>query len=107
MHIALFGLFINTVEQLHIAHGAEGRDGQHLSLTSGEQTRTVYAGQDADLAREWADIVHASAVYALLLIKQPAADDELLGLVQTLVDLGFRLGIDLVELLVNSLIDGL
>ena len=52
-------------------------------------------------------LVHLTAVHALLLVQQPAADNVFLGAVHALVDLGLLLGVDRVELLMHLLIDRL
>ena len=44
------------------------------------------AGQEADFGGQRADLVHAAAVDTLLFVEEPAADDDLLGLVDGLVD---------------------
>ena len=105
--ISLFSFAVDAVEQLLVADGTEGHNGEDLCLTSGEHTGAVHSGQNSDLAGERTNIVHASAVNALLLVEEPAANDELLCLVQTLVDHCLLLGIDLVKFCVNCLIDGL
>ena len=51
--------------------------------------------------------IHAAAVHTLLLVEQPAAHDELLRLIHALVDLGRLIGVNLVEVLVHFLVNGL
>lgn len=107
VHIALGVLAVDAVKNLRIADGAEGGDGQNLSLASGEHTRAVNSVKQVDFSRKRANLIDASAVNALAVVKQPAAHDELLGLVEAVVDLLYLVGINLVELLMNLLIDGL
>ena len=107
VHIALGVLAVDAVKNLRIADGAEGGDGQNLSLASGEHTRAVNSVKQVDFSRKRANLIDASTVNALAVVKQPAAHDELLGLVKAVVNLLYLVGINLVELLMNLLIDGL
>ena len=107
VNIALFGLAVDAVQHLGIADRAQGGHGQHLGLAAGEQTGAVYAGQQAHFGGQRADFIHLAAVHALLLIQQPAAHDELLGLIHALVNLRFLTGIQRVEVLVYFFINGL
>ena len=107
VHIALGILAVDTVENLRVADGAEGGDGQNLSLASGEHTRAVNSVEQVDFSRKRANLIDASAVNALAVVKQPAAYDKLLGLVKAVINLLYLVGINLVELLMNLLIDGL
>ena len=63
--------------------------------------------KQVDFSRKRANLVYTSAVNALAVVEQPAAHDELLGLVKAVIDLLYLVGINLVELLMNLLIDGL
>lgn len=107
MHITLGVLFVKAVKHLSVAHGAEGGNGEYLSLTSGEHTRAVNSVKQVDLGVKRTDLVDASAVNTLAVVEQPAAHDVLLNLIQALVDLDLHIGINLIEFLVNLLIYGL
>ena len=107
MHIALGILAVDTVENLRVADGAEGGDSQNLSLTSGEHTRAVDSVKQVNLGSQRTNLVYTSAVNALAVVEQPAAHDVLLGLIEAVLYLIYLVGINLVELLVNFLIDGL
>ena len=107
VHIALGILAVDTVENLRVADGAEGGDGQNLSLTSGEHTRAVDSVKQVNLGSQRTNLVYTSAVNALAVVEQPAAHDVLLGLIEAVLYLIYLVGINLVELLVNFLIDGL
>ena len=107
VHIALEFFFIDAVEHLLIAHRAERRNGENLRLAAGEHTGAVYARQEVDFGGQRADLVHLTAVYALLLVEQPAAYHVFLGLVKALVDLGLAVRVNLVEVLVYFFVDGL
>ena len=104
--VALLVLVVDAVELLGLADGAERADGQHLGLAAGKHAGAVDAGQQADLGGQRADLVHLAAVDALLLVEQPAADDEFLELVERLVDLGGVGLLLVVELRVDALLDG-
>ena len=107
VHVALALFLVKTLKLLAVGNGTQCADGHDLSLTSGEHTRAVNSVKQVDFSRKRANLIDASAVNALAVVKQPAAHDELLGLVKAVVDLLYLVGINLVELLMNLLIDGL
>ena len=101
MDIPLFRLVIDGIELLRGSERVQRADGEHLRLTSREQTRAVYARQHADLGVQRANIVRTAAVHALAL-KQPLLDDLLLHLVEAHVDLDVPvLGVLFAELLLE------
>ena len=69
VHIALGVLAVDAVKNLRIADGAEGGDGQNLSLASGEHTRAVDSVEQVDFSRKRANLIDASAVNALAVVK--------------------------------------
>ncbi len=59
------------------------------------------AGKKTNLSRQRADLVHAASVNTALLIKQPAADNELLQLIQAFAECRFAVWIYILEMLGN------
>ena len=107
VNITLLGFAVNAVKQLLVRYGTEGCDCENLSLSSCKHTRAVYPRNYCNLRGERTDVVHTSAVNTLLLVKQPAADNEFLSLVKALVNKSLALGINLVKFSVNSLVNRL
>ena len=62
--------------------------------------------EQVDLGVERTDIIDSSAVNTLAVIEEPAADNILLNLVETFLNLDFHFGINLVKLFVNLFING-
>ena len=92
VHEALLFLFPNGVELLAHGKSCERCYRQHLGLTTGEQSRTVNSGDDADLGAEGADLIHCTAVDTLA-CKQPLFDDLLLQLVEYLIHVLHHVGV--------------
>ena len=86
MNITLLLLIVDAVELLRFADRTERGNGQHLCLTARKHTGTVHARQQADLRGQRADLVHFASVDTLLFIEQPAADNELLKLVDRFIN---------------------
>ncbi len=80
--VALLGLGADRVDPLHVRGRAEGRDGQRLGLTTGEQARAVGARHQPDLDRDRPDVVEAAAVDADALVEDDPADGLLLDQVE-------------------------
>ena len=93
VHISLRLFLVDAVKHLLIAEGAEGSNRENLSLTSREESRAVRSGKEIDLCGKRTDLVHSSAVNALLVVDEPAADDLLLDLVDKLFHSRIDIGI--------------
>ena len=106
VHIPLGGLPINAVQQLGLLDGAQGGDGKHLGLATGEHTGAVDAGDDANFGGQGTDLVHLAAVHPLALLQQPPTDDKLLELIEALANYSGAL-VFRVELRPDVLLDGL
>ena len=106
VHIALFGLLVQTVQLLGIVHGAKGGHRQHLGLASGEHTGAVGSGQQVNLCVQGTNVVNAAAVHTLVLVFQPSTHHMLLYQVQDLLDLALFALEACIELLVHGVIDG-
>ena len=106
VHVALLGLVVDTVQHLSLGQSTQSGNGQHLGLATGEETRAVGAGQNADLGAQGTDGVHGTAVHALLVHQQPAADDLLLDLVDQLLHDGRDLGVLGLELSDDGILNG-
>ena len=104
--ITLGGLLIDSVEKLGFTDGTEGRNGQHLGLAAGKHTGAVNTGNDTDLGIQRTDLIHAAAIYTLAVIQQPAAHHVLLQLVDALIQHRTLVGVLLVILGVQPVIDG-
>ena len=61
--------------------------------------------EEVNLCVKRTNLVDSTSVNTLALVKKPAANDELLKLIHAIVDLCDIVGINLVELLVNSGVD--
>ena len=107
VHIPLFGFFKGGVQLLRVPQGAQGADGQNLSLAAGEQAGAVDTGNDAHFGSQGPHIGEAAAVYALALVQDQAADHILLQLVHTLAQLGGAVGIFFGKMLVHIGSDGI
>ena len=107
VHVALALFLVKTLKLLAVGNGTQCADGHDLSLTSGEQTGTVNSRQHADFSSQRTDLVHLSAVNALVVVEQPAAYYELLELVYSLVDHSDLLWVNFIELCVDIVNDGL
>ena len=69
MHVAL-GLFrIEGVNFLCIAGCTQSGDSQHLCLSTLEQTRTMYARNEADFRREDGELIARAAAQQILMPK--------------------------------------
>lgn len=105
MHIAA-GLFaVNSIQKLCFPHGTQRCNRQHLGLTPGKHTGTMDPGQHTDLCCQWPHLIQLSAVNPLAFIQQPAADNELLQLINTLIDLRCLIRMGFFEFLMNILHD--
>ena len=93
MHIAFEGLFIQPVQFLHFGKHPERAGGEHLRLSAGEHGGTVYAGQDARLAPDGADILQPAAVGADTLVEDLRADFFFREIIQAVFDLARLVGI--------------
>ena len=105
VHVALLGLVVDAVQLLLVVHRAEGCNREHLRLAAGKQAAAVYAVDEADLCCQRADLVEASAVHALAVFEQPAADNLLLHLVDQLAHDGGDVGVLLGEVLDDRVLD--
>ena len=105
--VSLCGFVVDTVKELNIAHRSECCNGENLSLTSCEHTRAVNAAEKVNLCVKGTNLVYSSAVNTLALVKEPASYNELLEFIHTVVYLCYVVGIFLVKLSMNSLINGL
>ena len=100
MDIPLGILGVDGIQLLGSGQGVQGADGQHLSLTTGEQARAVYPGQHANLGIQRTNLVHAAAVHTLA-GQQPLLDNLLLHLVQADLDVRLEVLVLLAELLLE------
>ena len=107
VHVALALFLVKALKLLAVGNGTQCADGHDLSLTSGEQTGTVNSRQHADFSSQRTNLVHLSAVNALVVVEQPAAYYELLELVYSLVDHSDLLWVNFIELCVDIVNDGL
>ena len=80
--VVLFRLQAERVEAHLLLQRAHRHDAERLCLPTREQRRAVRARRDADLDRDVADLVLATAVGALLVDGDALADDRLLELVE-------------------------
>src|ERR1700760_1373343 len=80
--VVLFRLEAERVETPLLLQRAHRDDAQCLRLTAREQRRAVRARRDADFDRDVADLILATAVWALLVDGDALADDRLLELVE-------------------------
>ena len=67
----------------------------------------MHARKQIDFGIQGTDLVDASAVHALAVVKKPAAHDELLEFVQAVVDLFRLFGELLVKFFMHSVVNGL
>ncbi len=104
VHISLCFFLVETVDALSVAYRTESSDSEDLSLTSCEETRSVYAGENSGLGSKRTNLVDTSAVNALALV-EPVADYLLLELVDALVDHSDLLGVLLIEISVDIVND--
>ena len=108
VHVALAGLGAQALDDLHLAHRREGRDGHDLRFTAGEHAGAMGARQHADLAPDRADLRKAAAVRTHALLEDLLAHDLLVQVVQRVIDLGHAalkaLGVLLVRLLGDDLL---
>ena len=106
MHIAFFGLAVNAVQHLAVAHRPEGCNRKALRLAAGEHARTVYAGKQVDFGVQRTDFINASAVHTFAVVQKPAANDEFLQFVKAVFNLRGVFGVNFVEFCVYRFING-
>ncbi len=95
MEVALGRLQPERVQAHLLTRRAERDDAQRLRLATSEQRRSVRAWSDSDFDRDRPDLVRAAAVRALLLDRDPLADQRLLELVEGALRVALELGVGL------------
>ncbi len=80
--VVLLRLQAERVEAHLLLQRAERNDAERLRLAAREKRRAVGPGRDADLDRDVANLVLATAVGTLLVHRDPLTDDRLLQLVE-------------------------
>ena len=95
VEVALGRLQPERVEAHLLTRGAERDDAQRLRLAAREQRRAVRARGHADLDRERPDLLRGAPVGALLVDRDPLADQRLLELVEGALGVGAVLGVGL------------
>ena len=99
MEVALGRLEAERVEPHLLTRSSQRNDAERLSLPAREQRRPVGPRGDADVDRDRPDLLGAAAVRALLLERDPLADQGLLELVESplrrrpILGVGRRLGV--------------
>src|SRR4030042_1366531 len=81
-HDPLLRSLARAVEPLGVLEGPQRDRGQGLGLAAGEHGRTVGPGQEADLARDRADVVEAAPVGPELLLEDALADEVTFCLIE-------------------------
>src|SRR5262249_38935356 len=74
------------IELLSIFAGAEGAEGDGLSLTALKEGGPVRSREDRNLALNGADLIEAASIKALILIHDQAADRLLLDIVKGILE---------------------
>ena len=65
MKVALAHFWAYGIQFLYLRQRAQGRNGEHLSLSAGEETGAVGPGQDRRLAAYGPYLLGLSAIWAL------------------------------------------
>ena len=87
MHIA-FGIFVvDTIQNLSIRNRTEGCNGHNLSLSTGEQCRTMYTRNEPYLTSQRTDFINAAAIYTFTFIQQPSSYNKFLEFIDAFIDL--------------------
>jgi len=107
VHIALGLLAADIVKHLRLADGAEGSDGNCLSLAAGEHSGAVSTVKEANLCGKRTDLVKTAAVNTLTVVKKPTAYYVLLYLIDDLIHYHVHIGVIGIKLLIYAVCNDL